>query len=81
MDIGAWNRRWTFLPRWCPATLKEVFGFDMPIVSHAEEVGNLNRLLSFARNVDVAFMYRGLDLCSFKDPLNGFYLVKGADAW
>lgn len=31
-NIRARNRKWTLLWRWCPGTLNEVFGFDMPII-------------------------------------------------
>lgn len=67
--------------RWCPGTLKDVIGFDIPIVCNAEEVRYLRRLLRFLRNVDVTYEYRCLDLCCFEDPIDGFYSVNGAEAW
>lgn len=80
-DIEAWNRHLTLLRRCCLATLRDMFGFDIPLVRHAEEAGYLDRFLRLGRNVDVTSKYRGLDLCCFKDPIVGFYLVKDADAW
>lgn len=80
-DIGAWERPSTLLRRWCPGTLKDVFGFDMPIIRHEQKVNYLRCLLRLVRNVSVTFEYRGLDLCCFDTPMDGFYLVKEADTW
>lgn len=70
-----------FLWRWCLGTLKDLFGLNMPIVLHAIEVCYLRRLLRQAQSVDVTSEYRRIDLCCFDDLIDGFYLVKGADAW
>lgn len=51
MDIGAWNKRWTFLRSRCPERLKDVLGFDMPTIRHLEKVGYLRGLLRVVRNV------------------------------
>lgn len=80
MDIGTYNRRGTLLRRWCSGTSRDVFGFDVSIVRHAEEVGRLRRLLRLVRNVDDRFVYRVLSLCCFKDPIDVFYILKDADA-
>lgn len=66
---------------WCRGTLKDVFGFDIPIVCHAEEVSYLRWLLRIALKVDAASEYRGLDVCYFEDPIDGFHLDKDADYW
>lgn len=77
--IGTWNRRWTLLRRWCLGTLSDVFGINMPISFHVEEVGYLRCLLHFVRIVDVQYENRGLGRCCFLDPIDGFNLVKDAE--
>lgn len=67
--------------RWCPATLKDVFRIDIPIVRHAQEVNYLHHLSRLVWLVDVASEYRGLDLFLLEGPIGEFYLVKDADAW
>lgn len=36
--IDVWVQRQMLLWRWCPSTLKDLFGCDMPIVHHAQEL-------------------------------------------
>lgn len=60
---------------------ENLFGFDMAIVCHAEEVCYLCRLLSLVRNVDVTFEQRWFDLCCFEVPIDWFNFVKDNDAW
>lgn len=79
-DSGLLARRWMILRRLLPGKLKDVFGFDMLILCHAEEVGYLLRLLRFVWNFDVTNSYRGLDLSSFEIPIDWFYLLKEANA-
>lgn len=64
-----------------PETLKDVLRFDMLTVRHSKEVRHLCCLLRLMRSVDSTSEYRGLDLCCFEDPLDGFYSVKDTDAW
>lgn len=79
-NIGAWTWRWIILWIWCSRTLRDVLGFDMPIVRHAEVVGYLHRLLRFVRNVNVTYESRGHEHFCFKDPIDRIYLLKNADA-
>lgn len=60
--------------------MRHAFSFEIPIVRHAEEVSYRHRLLRLVRNVHVTSEYRGLDLCCFEDPIDGFNFVKDADA-
>lgn len=54
------------LRRWSHGTLRDVFGFDLPILRPAKDVVFLRRLLRFVGNVNVTSEYRGLDLCCLK---------------
>lgn len=62
-EIGAWNRRLPFLRKQCPETMKDVLGFNLPIICHVEETGYLRRLLRLVWSIDASFEYRGLALC------------------
>lgn len=80
-NTGTWTMKQTFLRRVCPGTLKDVLGFEMPIVCHTEEIGYPRRLIQLARNVDVTPEYQCFDLYCIENLLDGFYIVKDADAW
>lgn len=80
-DMGAWNIGWAFLWRWCPVSLKNVSGFDTPIVHDAEDVDCLRRSLRLVLYVDDKSKYCGLNLCCFEDSIDRLYLAKDADAW
>lgn len=61
MDICWWARRRTLLREWRPGKVKELLGFDRPIVRYAQEVNNIRHLIRLVRNVDLAMKYRGRD--------------------
>lgn len=67
-------------PRRFPGTLRDMLGFEMPIVRHAMDVDYLHHLLRLVRNVVVTPEFRDLNLCYFEHPIDGFYLVKDTDA-
>lgn len=52
----------------------------MAILRHAKELGHLFCSLRLVRIVHDMSEYRGLDLACFESPIDGFYLVKDADA-
>lgn len=78
-DVGAWNRGWMRLRRWCPSTLTDGFDYDMSIFRHVEVVGSFYRLLHLLQNGDVMSEYCGFDICCFEDPINDVLLMKDAD--
>lgn len=59
----------------------DVFWFDMYIVRHAEHMNYYRRLVRFFRSADIATDYRRLDVPLLQEPINGFHLVKSADAF
>lgn len=52
----------------------------MPIVRHAQKEDYLRLLIHLLRNVEIASKYRGLGLCCFENPIDGYYLVNDSDA-
>lgn len=54
---------------------------QMPIICHIDEADYLRRLLCVVWNFNVACKYHGFDVCCFKDPIDGFYLLKVVHAW
>lgn len=85
MDFGTLPRQWKYffciLWRWCQGKLRDVLGFDIATVRHAQEVSRLRCLLRVSRNFDVTSEGLGLDLCCFEDLVDRSYLVTDADAW
>lgn len=69
------------LRKLCPCTLRDVFGFDLPIIGHVEGVGYRRRLLRLCRNILGKFEYRGLHLCCYEHLIDVFFLLDDADAW
>lgn len=61
--------------------MNNAFVVDMPVVRHAEEIGYLRHLLGLVQIFDIMFEIRDFDLCCSKDPVDGIYFVKDADAW
>lgn len=56
--------------------MKDVLGFDMPIIRHSEEVRYIRRLLRLVGKFDITTEYRGLDLGCLEDLLDETFLVK-----
>lgn len=80
-DIGARERRWMLLERWCSGTLRNVFDFDMPIFRDVQEIACLRRLLRLIGNFENTCKFSELNLCCFEDSIDGFYLMTEADTW